>query len=209
MANTDEDDIKIILLGQSGVGKTNLINVFIGKQFDSSANTTSTSYCFEGEYNYNNKSYRYNLWDTAGQEKFRAINKMFIRGSKIILIVYSIDYKQSFDEIDFWINSVKENLGDDKYIMGLVANKSDLYLKQQVKDEEGKEVAKKYGIDFLTTSALTDAESFKEFLHKLLEDYIKMVNVDQSGKGKAKGKNNNIKINNDNKNDDLNKKKCC
>ena len=207
MANTDEDDIKIILLGQSGVGKTNLINVFVGKQFDSSTETTSTSYCFEGEYNFNNKPYRYNIWDTAGQEKYRAINKMFIWGSKIILIVYSIDNKNTFNEIDFWINSVKENLGDDKYIMGLVANKSDLYLNQQVKDEEGKEAAQKYGIDFLTTSALTDAESFKEFLHKLLEDYIKMVEVDQNEK--TKGKKNNIKINNDNKNDDLNKKKCC
>ena len=92
MTNTDEDDIKIILLGQSGVGKTNLINVFIGKQFDTSTETTSTSYCFEGEYNFNNKPYRYNIWDTAGQEKYRAINKMFIRGSKIILIVYSILY---------------------------------------------------------------------------------------------------------------------
>ena len=207
MANTDEDDIKIILLGQSGVGKTNLINVFVGKQFDTSTGTTSTSYCFEGEYNFNNKPYRYNIWDTAGQEKYRAINKMFIRGSKIILIVYSIDNKNTFNEIDFWINSVKENLGDDKYIMGLVANKSDLYLNQQVKDEEGKEAAQKYGIDFLTTSALTDAESFKEFLHKLLEDYIKMVDVDQNEK--TKGKKNNIKINKDNKNDDLNKKKCC
>ena len=132
---------------------------------------------------------------------------MLIRGTKIILIVYSIIDKSSFDEIDFWINFVKENLGDDKYIMGLVANKSDLYLKQQVKDEEGKEAAQKYGIDFLTTSALTDAESFKEFLHKLLEDYINMVN--QSGKEKGKGKKDNIKIKSDNQNDELNKKKCC
>ena len=209
MADIDEDDIKIILLGQSGVGKTNLINVFFGKQFQKDAFTTSTSYCFNGEYNYNNIPYRYNIWDTAGQEKYKSINKMLIRGTKIILIVYSIIDKSSFNEIDFWINYVKENLGDDKYIMGLVANKSDLYLKQQVKDEEGKEAAQKYGIDFLTTSALTDAESFKEFLHKLLEDYINLVDKSGKEKEKGKGKKDNIKIKSDNQNDELNKKKCC
>ena len=125
MANTDEDDIKIILLGQSGVGKTNLINVFVGKQFDNSTETTSTSYCFEGEYNFNNKPYRYNIWDTAGQEKYRAINKMFIRGSKIIFIVYSIDSRDSFNNVNFWINYAKENLKSNKYIMALIANKND------------------------------------------------------------------------------------
>ena len=144
MADIDEDDIKIILLGQSGVGKTNLINVFFGKQFQKDAFTTSTSYCFNGEYNYNNIPYRYNIWDTAGQEKYKSINKMLIRGTKIILIVYSIIDKSSFDEIDFWINYVKENLGDDKYIMGLVANKSDLYYINMV-DKSGKEKGKGKG----------------------------------------------------------------
>ena len=55
--NKNEDGIKIIILGQSGVGKTNLINVFVGKQFDNSTETTSTSYCFEGDYIYKNISY--------------------------------------------------------------------------------------------------------------------------------------------------------
>ena len=194
-------------MGESGVGKTNLIYAFLNYGFQENPGCTLASFAFEAKYNYKNKFYTYTIWDTAGQEQYRSINKILIRDSKIILIVYSIDNKNTFNEIDFWINSVKENLGDDKYIMGLVANKSDLYLNQQVKDEEGKEAAQKYGIDFLTTSALTDAESFKEFLHKLLEDYIKIVDVDQNEKGK--GKKNNIKINNDNKNDDLNKKKCC
>ena len=141
-------EIKIILLGESGVGKTNLINVFLNYGFQEKAECNLASFCFEGEYNYKNKSYTYTIWDTAGQEKYRAINKIIIRGSKIILIVYSIISRQSFNEVDFWINYVKENLGDDKYIMALVANKSDLYEKQIVDDEEGESIAKKYGIDF-------------------------------------------------------------
>jgi len=204
MADTDEDEIKIILLGHSGVGKTNLINVFIGKEFQKINETTTTSYCFEGEYKYKNTPYRYNIWDTAGQEKYKGITKMFIRDSKLILIVYSIISRESFDEIDFWINNIKENLGDDLYVMALVANKSDLYLNQEVKDEEGEEAAKKYGIDFLTTSALTDAESFKEFLYKLLENYINI--KEQSGKVSERRKS--IKINRQNIRD-KDKKKCC
>ena len=171
--NKNEDGIKIIILGQSGVGKTNLINVFIGAEFQEYSETTTVS-CIEGKITYQNKSYTYNLWDTAGQEQYRSINKLFLRNAKIILIVYSIDNRNSFNEINYWINSVKENLGDDKYIMALVANKSDLYEKQIVDDEEGEEVAKKYGIEFLTTSALTSPDSFKDFVNKLIINYIEM-----------------------------------
>ena len=203
--NENEDEIKIILLGAKGVGKTNLINVFFGAQFQTNPETTSTSYCFEGECNHNNKSYRYNIWDTAGQEKYRAINKMFIRGSKIILIVYSIIDRKSFEEIDFWINYIKEIESNGKYILALVANKNDLYLNQIVMEEEGREAAQKYGIDFFTTSALTEAESFKEFLNKLIINYIEII----EGKDNKGDKKKNIKINKDNKNGKPNTKKCC
>ena len=92
-----------------------------------------------------------------------------VRGSNIILIVYSKINRESFNEVDFWINYVKENVGDDKYIMALVANKNDLYEYDEVKYEEGQEVAKKYGIEFLTTSALKEGKLFKEFLNELIK----------------------------------------
>ena len=95
-----------------------------------------------------------------------------VRGSNIILIVYSKISRESFNEVEFWINFVKENVGDDKYIMALVANKNDLYEYDEVKYEEGKEVAKKYGIEFLTTSALKEGKLFQEFLNELIKIYI-------------------------------------
>ena len=170
----NEVGIKIILLGETGVGKTNLIRVFFGMEFKENFLSSSSSDCFEGELKYNDKSYKFFLWDTAGQEKYRAINKMFFRDAKIILIVYSIVDKHSFDEVDFWIKYVKENLKNEKYIIALIANKNDLYEQQIVMDEDGKEVAEKYEIDFLTTSAKTDAVSFKEFVNKLIINYINM-----------------------------------
>ena len=162
-------NIKIILLGESGVGKTNLINVICNLDFQINPGSTSAAFCREREYKYKNNSYIYTLWDTAGQEKYRSVNKYMVRGSNIILIVYSKISRESFNEVDFWINFVKENVGDDKYIMALVANKNDLYEYDEVKYEEGKEVAKKYGIEFLTTSALKEGKLFQEFLNELIK----------------------------------------
>ena len=207
MENKKNDDdnineIKIILLGESGVGKTNLINVFFGFGFDQKSQANNSSFSYEGEYLYKKKSYKYTIWDTAGQEQYRAINKIFLRGAKIILIVYAIDSRQTFEEIDFWINFVKKNQGKSKYIMALVANKIDLIENQMVMDEEGKEIAKKYGIKFLITSALSSAKSFINFVNNLVKDYIDKYSVE----GILVEDTPTIKINKKRK---KNKKKCC
>jgi len=198
------DDIKIIILGETGVGKTNLMNVYFDKEFQENPESTMVSYCMQDEIKYEKKMYKYCMWDTAGQEKYKGITKLFIRKAKIILLVYAIDNLTSFKEIDTWINMVKTNIDNDKYIMALVANKSDLFESQEVTDDEGKELAEKYEIDFLVTSALLKAKSFKNFVDKQIIKYIKMI----EGNGEANEKNNHIKIKNSKK-EDKNKKKCC
>jgi len=206
MSNTIPS-IKVILLGESGVGKTNLINAFCNLEFQKYSDSTSVSICNEVKYNYKNNTYTILIWDTAGQEKFRSINKFVIRDSKIVIIVYSIDNRNSFQEVDFWINYTKENLGNDNYIMALVANKIDLFEDQVVPDEEGEEAAKKYGIEFIVTSALTNKKRFQYFVNKLIADYIEkyMTNTKKSS-GKE---NKNIKINSEENQDKKQKKKCC
>ena len=199
--NNVKKDIKIILLGETGVGKTNLINVFFGLKFEDQIDSTLASYCNEGKFNYNNESYNYAIWDTAGQEKFRAISKLFIRDAQIILIVYSIINRKTFEQVNFWLNFVKENAENNTYILGLVANKIDLYEHQIVKDEEGIKIAKENNIDFLITSALKSPETFRKFVNKLLVKYIEK-------EGQKMGNNDSIKINGDIKNK-TNKKQCC
>ena len=171
--------IKIILLGESGVGKTNLINISLDKNFEHNTSSTINSSYLEGILDYNNKTYSYTLWDTAGQEIYRALNKIFIKGAKIVLLVYAINNKNSFDQIEYWINSAQEILGEEKYIMALIGNKSDLYEEQIVPDEDGNKIAEKYKMKFTVASALTNQAAFKQFLKEIIIDYIELVGLEE------------------------------
>ena len=170
--NGGGNSIKIILLGESGVGKTNLINVAMDKGFEQNTVSSIHSSYLEGVMEYNDKEYSYSLWDTAGQEIYRSLNKIFIKGAKIVICVYAIDNKESFQQIEYWINNAKETLGEDeKIIMAIIANKSDLFEEQVVPD--------KYNMKFKLTSACSDAVGFKAFLKELIIDYIKLIGPDE------------------------------
>ena len=168
----NNEPIKVILLGESGVGKTNLINVSLGRNFNDESLSTQSCYYSESSFTYKDKTYFYNLWDTAGQEQYRSLNKIFLQKAKIILLVYSIDNETSFKEIEFWLNYVKENLEDEKHIIALIANKSDLYEVQKVSDDLGREFAEKNEMKFSISSAKTNSAQFKKFLIELLQEYI-------------------------------------
>ena len=179
---SDERSIKVVLLGEAGVGKTNLIRVAMGKPFEKEENSTISSTFFENEVVLNNKKYSYCLWDTAGQEIYRSLNKIFIKESKIVIIVFSIDSRKSFDQIDFWLNYIKEILGNDNYIIGLVGNKSDLFLNQQISEKEMYKKAEELQVKFKITSAAKDKVGFKEFLEDLLKEYINKYSPQDIGK---------------------------
>jgi len=179
------DSIKVILLGESGVGKTNLINISQGKAFNpNSVSSISSSYS-QSTLKYKDKEYEYVLWDTAGQESYRSLNQLFMKNAKVVIFVYAIDNKISFKELNYWVEAAQNEI-EGFCVKGIVGNKSDLFDNQQVKDEEAEEFAEKVGLKIKFTSALSDPNSFKSFLDELIIDYI---NKD-SGKG---NKNKNIK----------------
>ena len=216
-----EDDkiIKIILLGESGVGKTNLIQVALDQPFQKEKISTLISSYYESEIIIQNKKYIYTLWDTAGQEVYRSLNKTFIKDSKIVILVFAINNRKSFEEIDYWINSVKESLEENKYIMALVANKSDLIEEQEVPDEEIMKKGEELNIKVKITSAAEDSVGFKMFLEELLKDLVKSgiplekkktFNLEWENVEKTEyEKNNNELDNNRNVSNARNKKKCC
>lgn len=169
--NAEKDDIKVILVGMSGTGKTNIINALTGQKFEPEKFSTFTSTFIDKVINKNGKDYHLEIWDTAGQERFRSLTKIFIKDSKIVIFVYDITTKESFEEIDFWYKTVKEILGDTP-VYGLAGNKKDLYNEEQVSIEQGENKGKEIGARFKLTSAKTEVPGINDFLDKLLEDFI-------------------------------------
>ena len=102
--------LKMILVGMSGAGKTNIINNIINEKFNPSNESTTSSTYVEKEIIYDNKIYKFEIWDTAGQEKYRSLAKVFYKNSAVCILVYDITRKESFEELKkFWINEIKLN----------------------------------------------------------------------------------------------------
>jgi len=116
MSQEGAESHKVVLIGESGVGKTSIISRYISNTFSSQqlpttgANFVSKMVLLEDE----NKSLKFEIWDTAGQEKFRSLAKVFYKNAAVCVLVYDITRKTSFEEIkNFWINEIKENTQSD------------------------------------------------------------------------------------------------
>lgn len=165
----EKSEIKVILIGNPGVGKTNLINTSLGLNFDSQYISTSSGSFRTKKLTIDNKLYTINLWDTAGQETYKAITKIFIKNSQIVIFVYDITDINSFRELDDWIQMCQQNLDPNEYIAGIVGNKSDLFINEQVTEKEAKKFADDKGMKFALVSAKENPETFELFLKELLD----------------------------------------
>ena len=170
----DSDGIKVILVGEPGTGKTCLINASIGLKFeDNPTSTISSTFVPKKIKKDDGNEYMLNIWDTVGQEKYRSMTKIFIKQSKIVLLVYAINNKSSFEGLkSYWVNTMKDVLGDTA-VYAIIGNKNDLYLEEQVKESEAKEYADQLGLKLKLVSAKADPQGFNEVLEELLDDYIK------------------------------------
>ena len=178
MSKVKKNIIKIILLGESGVGKTCLIQSFIGKEFSNTTSTFSFEY-MNKEIVKDNIKYNIHIWDTAGQERFRSLSKIFIKDSQIVILVYDITNQKSFDELPFWVNYAKSLLGEN-VIIGVVGNKIDLFDKIEENEEENQIVDKKNAQNysneinalFREVSAKENAIGFQEYINELVDLYL-------------------------------------
>ena len=178
-----EKNLKIILLGEMSVGKTSLINVYFDKQFHNKVNPTIGAEAKSKIVNINETTYKINMWDTAGAERFRSINQIFIKDSDIVILVYDITNQKSFSELSFWAKYAEELLGKD-VILGVVGNKMDLFQEfdeeQIVSKDEGEKYANEIGALFCETSAKEDAKGFESFVHNLINDFNSKGRVSKS-----------------------------
>ena len=162
--------IKIILLGEQGTGKTNLINVYFDKPFKPGEDPNITPTQSFQSYDSNNNKYNITFWDTMGQERYRSITKTYIKGSNIIIFVYDITRRDTFFELNYWLSNVNEELQNEEVIFGVAANKIDLFAETQVGKEEGEKYAKAINALFCETSAKDNPKRFKAFVKELLDN---------------------------------------
>ena len=167
------EKIKIILVGERNVGKSSIINQYTTKSFNLSINQTIACDKILKDIKLSNKKLILEIWDTAGQEKFRAINKIFMKNSKIVLLVYDITQKKSLTELEYWYEMTKEINDSKNTIFAICANKCDLFEQQKISKEEGKNFAKKIcnnSLFFEITS--TDFESINNVFNKVIIEYL-------------------------------------
>ena len=168
-----DEEIKIIVVGESGVGKSNIIIRYNGGEFDSDSLPNNGSSFIAKYYTFGNKIYRINVWDTAGQEKYHSLTKIFVKDSQIALLVYAINDYNSFEKLDFWYNTVKDACKN--IIIAVIGNKIDLFDEEKVDQKEAKAKAEEYNAKYELTSALNDDTGIDEIIENLVKDYIKSI----------------------------------
>ena len=195
----DEIGIKVTLIGESSVGKTSIINRYAKGNFSQELESTLGANYSQKKIVRHGKKIRLDLWDTAGQEKYRAIGRHFYKESYIVCLVYDITNHDSFEKLkSVWYPDLKE-FGEKLRIVAVVGNKIDKYLDEEVKEEEAKSFSEEIGAINKRTSAMegTNIEDlFNILVDKYLteisgmiieDDKIKIKKEDQNDKNKKKG----------------------
>ena len=203
---------KVVLVGESAVGKTCIISRFISGAFDSNVSSTNgASYASKNvQYDKLGKNLLLDVWDTAGQEKYRALTKFFYKDAKVAILVYDITRYDTFKSIkEFWYEQVKEN-GPKNIVIGIAGNKCDLYEKEEVNENEAREFAASIGAIFALTSAQNNSgitELFRDVGNKYLDPNFQQQMQMENEEKNPEGKNNNIVLDKKEENKPEKKKK--
>ena len=198
--------VKVIIIGDSGVGKTNIMSKFLKNKFMEESKATVGVEFGSKLFDLNGHKIKAQIWDTAGQEKYKSITGAYFKGSKGALIVYDITQKNTFESLEKWVNDLK-SAGDPKITIILIGNKSDLEENRQVSKEQGEEKAKSFGCAFLETSALSGDNIDKAFNMMVKEIFEKFSNDSAEDSELESGfKGEDLKLD---KVVDKKKKKCC
>lgn len=158
MGLAQEDDeydflFKVVLVGDSGVGKSNILSRFTRNEFNLQSKATIGVEFATRSINVEGKTLKAQIWDTAGQERYRAITSAYYRGAVGALLVYDITKGESFNNLERWLKELRDH-ADDRIVILVVGNKCDLRHLREISEEDGKDFADKSGVTTVETSAL-------------------------------------------------------
>jgi len=167
-----EPHFKILVLGDPSVGKSCFLIRYTEDTFQDVYLSTIGMDCkYKDVILEEDKSIRLQIWDTAGQDRFRSITKNLYKGAAGIMLIYDITNRNTFDNVKKWVNSIKEEV-TSKVVIVLVGNKIDLDKKRQVQTDEGEQIAEEFDMPFFECSALTGENinsAFETLAKKLVE----------------------------------------
>jgi len=169
----EEYKLKVVVVGDSGVGKTNLIKRFTSDNFSYDSKATVGVEFISKSYIINKKVFKIEIWDTAGQERYKAITSAYYKGAKGCLIVYDTTSQATFNNIDKWMSEIKEKALTNIKVL-IIGNKIDLKDKRIVSIEDAMQKAQQLQAPIMETSAL-DATNVKEAFFDLMREMYKEI----------------------------------
>ncbi|RLO12541.1 hypothetical protein DYB28_014328, partial [Aphanomyces astaci] len=152
---TKAREVKVVLLGDTGVGKSSLVLRFVTNNFRPYSESTIGASFMSKMLLVGDQAIKYQIWDTAGQEKYHSLAPMYYRGAAAAIVVYDITRKQSLVTLKNWVKELKQ-LGPDNIVIAIAGNKSDLDDKREVSSATAKAYADEIGAVFIETSAKED-----------------------------------------------------
>jgi len=180
MSKDDENDylFKVVLIGDSGVGKSNLLSRFTRNEFNLESKSTIGVEFATRSIQCDGKTIKAQIWDTAGQERYRAITSAYYRGAVGALLVYDISKAVSYENVERWLNELRDH-ADSNIVIMLVGNKSDLRHLRAVPTEQAASFAEKHGLSFIETSAL-DSTNVELAFQRILTEIYHIVAVNKN-----------------------------
>ncbi|KAK8566305.1 hypothetical protein V6N13_002019 [Hibiscus sabdariffa] len=164
---------KIVLIGDSGVGKSNILSRFTRNEFCLESKSTIGVEFATRTLQVEGKTVKAQIWDTAGQERYRAITSAYYRGAVGALLVYDITKRQTFDNVQRWLRELRDH-ADSNIVIMMAGNKSDLNHLRAVPEEDGRALAEREGLSFLETSAL-EATNIEKAFHTVLNEIYHII----------------------------------
>ena len=177
--NLEVFEFKIILVGDPGVGKTSIMTKFVSNEFQNTyLSTIGVEFKSKEIHINNNTCARLKIWDTCGQEKFRAITRQYFKNSEGVFVVFDLTNKETIKKLDIWMKDIKDNIDNDYFIF-LMGNKSDIKDRDLTIAEEAKQFAINKKINYYEVSAKTGSGIYNIF-EKMASKLINKKKIEKS-----------------------------